>query len=276
MPETRRGFLKESAVGMVAARLSAGSPDTARRTPIVDCHAHAGTAPALTDPWTATADPTEILRRNKEAGIDQTVIFPISNKTFEAANREIAAICKRYPGKFIGFAKHDQVTENGRIRDMLRFECRELGLRGLKLHEHPGPEILDTVAELGIPILYHPERIELVNKIADDYPGVDFILAHLGSDLSMDWMEHLAGIGMAQRHPNVYLETGTTVITRYLEKAVQELPAEKLLFGTDEPEVDCRLEIFKIRVLKLPPKSEELILGGNILRLLSKYRGDRA
>ena len=107
-------------------------------------------------------------------------------------------------------------------------------------------------------------------------PMIDLILAHLGSDLSANWKEHLAGIEMARRHPNVYLDTGAVVFSRYIEQAVKELGPEKIIFGSDEPEVDCRLEIFKIRVLKLPKEQEEMILGGNMLRLLSKYKGGAA
>lgn len=248
-----------------------------RKTPVIDCHTHAGTGTTLTAPWTTIADPEEILRRNKEAGIDKACIFPISHDTFEEPNREIARIVSRYPGRFIGFAKHDPVREKGRIRAMLLRECRELGLRGLKLHVTPTPEVLDTVAELGIPILWHPRPdVSVFESVAKAYPTIDLILAHLGSDLSADWREHLAGIEMARRHPNVYLDTSAVVLTRYLEQAVRELGPEKIIFGSDEPEVDCRLEIFKIRVLKLPREQEALILGGNMLRLLSKYRGGGA
>jgi predicted TIM-barrel fold metal-dependent hydrolase len=260
-----------------ASVMAAGVADThleaATRTPVIDCHAHVGHAPALTDPWTTIGDPEEILRRNREAGIDQSVIFPISNDTFERANQEIADVCRRFAGHFIGYAKHDPINEKGRIRAMLLRECHELGLRGLKLHVHPGPEVLDTVAELGIPVIYHPARVALFDEIARSYPTVDLILAHLGADLSYDWREHLAGIDMARRYPNVYLDTGAVVMTRYIEQAIRELGAEKIIYGSDEPEVDCRLEIFKIRMLKLPSQQEELILGGNLLRLLGKYRG---
>jgi predicted TIM-barrel fold metal-dependent hydrolase len=204
------------------------------------------------------------------------VIFPISNDTYENANQEIAGICRRYPGRFIGYAKHDPINEKGRIRSMLLHECHDLGLRGLKLHGLPGPEILDVVAELGIPIIYHPKRVALFEEISKDYPSINFILAHLGSDLSADWREHLAGIDMARRHPNVYLDTGAVVLTRYIEQAIRELGPEKVIYGSDEPEVDCRLEIFKIRMLKLPKQQEELILGGNMQRLLGKYRGGGA
>jgi predicted TIM-barrel fold metal-dependent hydrolase len=78
---------------------------------------------------------------------------------------------------------------------------------------------------------------------------------------------------MARRYPNVYLDTGGVVLTRYIEQAIQQLGAGKVIFGSDEPEVDCRLEIFKIRMLKLPNQQEELILGGNLQRLLGKYSG---
>jgi hypothetical protein len=257
----------------LAAAATAGGAEQARRIPVIDCHTHAGTGATLTDPWTTIADPQEILRRNKEGGIDKACIFPISHDTFEDANREIAQIVKRHPGRFIGFAKHDPVNEKGRIRAMLLDECRELGLRGLKLHVKPTPEVLDTVAELGIPVLWHPGRIAMFDDIAKAYPTVDLILAHLGSDLSSDWREHLAGIEMARRYPNVYLDTGATVLTRYLEQALKEVGPEKIIFGSDEPEVDCRLEIFKVRVLKLPKQQEEMILGGNIQRLLGKYKG---
>ncbi len=271
---SRRQFLKQgSGAVTILANLTASPPSG--RTPVIDCHVHAGTATELTAPWTTIADPNEILRRNDEAGIDHSVIFPISNDTYENANREIAGICRRHPGRFIGYAKHDPVTEKGRIRSMLLHECHELGLRGLKLHGHPGPEILDVVAELEIPIIYHPKRVALCDEIARDYPAIDFIMAHLGSDLSSDWREHIAAIEMAKRYPNVYLDTGAVVLTRYIEQAVRELGAEKVIFGSDEPEVDCRLEIFKIRMLKLPKTQEELILGGNMQRLLGKFRGRR-
>jgi predicted TIM-barrel fold metal-dependent hydrolase len=268
---SRRDFL--IAGSGVAGAASAGQSTPAAKVPVIDCHTHVGHATDLLAPWTTIADPDEILRRNKEAGIDKACIFPISHDTFEEANREVAAIMRRYPGRFIGYAKHDPVNEKGRIRAMLLHEVHELGLRGLKLHVAPTPEVLDTVAELQIPIIWHPRQVALFDDVAKAYPTIDLILAHLGSDLSRDWREHLAAIELARRYPNVYLDTGAHVFTRYLETAVKELGPEKIIFGSDEPEVDCRLEIFKVRMLKLPKDQEQMILGGNLWKLLSKYKG---
>ena len=58
---------------------------------------------------------------------------------------------------------------------MLLRECRELGLRGLKLHVTPTAEVLDTVAELRIPVIWHPARVALFDQVARDYPTVDLI-----------------------------------------------------------------------------------------------------
>lgn len=268
---TRRHWMKLTAAAAGAAAAQPGGPL------VIDCHTHAGTATALTAPWTTIADPEEILRRNDEAGIHKACIFPISHETFREANEEIARIVRRHPDRFIGFAKHDPVREKGQVRQMLRHECLDLGLRGLKLHVTPTAETLEAVEELGIPVLWHPSpNVATFEGVIKNYPKIDFILAHMGSDLSANWREHEAAIGVARNYPNVYLDTGGTVLTRYIEQAVKDPGPRKIVYGSDEPEVDCRLEIFKVRVLKLAKADEQAILGGNMQRLLGRYRGGSA
>jgi uncharacterized protein len=237
---------------------------------VIDAHCHVGRGEAMSAPWTTRADLEITLRHMAEAGIDRSVIFPINNPSYEKPNQEIAEICRRYPGKFIGFAKHDSQTEEGRIRSLLKHEVGTLGLKGLKLHRLPTREVLDTVAELGIPILYHPEKVANFHMIAQEYSSIPFIMAHLGNFASRDWPEHMEAISIARRYPNVYLESSSVVFFKFLEMAAKELEPEKLIFGSDGPELDSRVEIYKIRLLKLPAAAEAQVLGGNILRLLPK------
>jgi predicted TIM-barrel fold metal-dependent hydrolase len=258
---SRRRFLAST-----AAQAKAGQG----RALVIDAHCHAGTGQAMSAPWTTRADVEVTLRHMAEAGIDRTIIFPINNAEYARPNREIAEICARYPDKFIGFAKHDPQTEAGRIRAMLREEVERMGLKGLKLHRLPTREVLDAAAELGIPILYHPERVANFHLIASEYPQVAFIMAHLGSFASQDWTEHLAAIAVARRYPNVYLDTSSVVFFRFLELAAKEAGPDKLIFGSDGPELDSRVELYKVKLLKLPPGEEAKVLGGNILRLLPK------
>jgi hypothetical protein len=224
----------------------------------------------MSAPWTTKAEVEITLRHMAEAGIDRTILFPINNAEYERPNRDIAELCARYPDKFIGFAKHDPQTEAGRIRAMLRHEVESLGLKGLKLHRLPTREVLDAAAELGIPILYHPEKVANFHLIASEYPQIPFIMAHLGSFASRDWTEHIAAIDVARRYPNVYLDTSSVVFFQFLEKAAKEAGPDKLIFGSDGPELDSRVELYKVRLLKLPPAEEAQVLGGNIRRLLPK------
>jgi predicted TIM-barrel fold metal-dependent hydrolase len=179
-------------------------------------------------------------------------------------------MCQRYPDRFAGFARHDAETEErGKIRAMLFHEVHTLGLRGLKLHTQPNAGILDAARDLGIPILYDSnQHVELFEEFLPYYPTLNFIIPHLGSDQSDQWRQHPLAIDLAKRYRNVHVDTAAVVLTEYLDKAVQELPADQILFGSDEPEIDCRLEIYKLRVLNLPREKAELIFGGNIQRLL--------
>ena len=273
----RRDFLRCTLVsGSLCMATSAGSARASeqQKTVVIDAHCHAGKGmnygknDATSDPWTTYNDPMWTLRRADEAGIGKTIIFPINNRTYEAANEEIASYVRRWPDRFIGFAKHDSATEASKIRDMLKHEVRELGLRGLKLHGVPSKEMVETAAELKIPILYHPPTVRESLEVVQSYPEVAFILAHLGCFASRDWKEHVRAIEAAGRLANLYLDTSSVVFFEYLERAAKELPAEKLIFGSDGPLVDSRVELYKIRLLKLPQAKEQLILSGNILRLL--------
>ncbi len=241
---------------------------------IIDAHCHAGKGlnygQANADPWTTFNDPQWTLRRMEEVGIDRTVIFPINNTTYEQANKEIAEYVRRWPTKFIGFAKHDAKTEAGKIRDLLRDEVRLLGLKGLKLHGVPSLEMVAAAEELKIPILFHPGSVSQSLEIVRTHPKVSFILAHLGNFASHEWREHERAIQAAQQLPNLYLDTSSVVFFPYLEQAARELPVEKLVFGSDGPLCDQRVELYKIRLLKLPKEKENLVLGGNIRRLLGE------
>ena len=87
---------------------------------------------------------------------------------------------------------------------------------------------------------------------------------------SREWAWHYEAIAIAKRYSNVYLETSAVVAQRFLEMAVKELGADRIVFGTDGPDSDSRLELYKIKLLRLPFADEAKVLGGNIQRLLPK------
>jgi hypothetical protein len=242
---------------------------------IIDSHVQVGTG----ESWSEPRRPVEyrvdfVLERAAQAGINRSCIAAPLNTSYKEPNREVARVVERYPDRLMGFAVHSPQRETGRLRDMLVEEVNHMGLKGVKSDGHPTRELLDIVAELGVPIIYYPDTIGCANLVevyytmALMYPGVNFILPHLGSYRSDEWSAHIQAIDLMKRFPNLYAETSSIVNPKYLEQAARELPAGKLIFGSFSPELDCRVELFAITMLDLAEQERSKILGGNIKRLL--------
>jgi uncharacterized protein len=114
-------------------------------------------------------------------------------------------------------------------------------------------------------------EVSTVELIAQEYPDVNFIIPHLGS-FADDWRAQVSMIDHLVRHANVY--TDTSGIRRFdiLQEAVRRAGAGKVLFGTDGPWLHPAVELVKVRVLGLPQYEEQMILGGNFLRLTAGVR----
>jgi len=75
-------------------------------------------------------------------------------------------------------------------------------------------------------------------------------------------------ISLARERENLYLDTSYVRMTQYIRRAIQIAGARKIIFGSDGPGVDVKVELFKIRSLELSKQEEELILCKNILKLI--------
>lgn len=242
---------------------------------IIDCHCHAGKGDLLTGPWNTDA-PIEIyLKRAKAAGIDKTVIFSPFHSNYQQANANTARIIARYPGRFIGFAFVHAQRDRGRIYQIVKQAVTQWGFRGIKAHRLDAPatrELCEVAHQFNLPLLYDPagetDRVEL---LASQYPDVNFIIPHLGS-FADDWRAHLRVIDQISRFPNVYTDTSGVRRFDYLIQAVRRGGIHKVLFGSDGPWLHPGLELNKIRLLKLTPQQEALVLGKNLLGLIKKIR----
>ncbi len=244
---------------------------------IVDCHALYGSGKTWADPneQQVSYSIDRLLARGAEAGIDRYCIMPARNEEYRDINRELAGFCEKRAGRFIGFAAHSPQREAGRVAAMLREEVKSMGLRGVRSDGHPTRELMDTAAELRIPVMYYPKVnggqtiSRWVHTVVSTYPTVNFIVPHLGQYHSWAWWGHVESIDAARRYPNLYLETSAVGSLKYLELAARDLPPEKLLFGSCGPELDPRVEMEAVRLLKLPPPARDKVLGANIVRLLA-------
>jgi len=247
---------------------------------IIDCHCHAGKGDRMTAPWNTEAAIGTYLRRASAAGIDKTVVCATFNSDYNRANAELARIVARYPGRLIGFAFVHSTRDRGRIFSMVARAVRRWRFRGIKIHGFeamPTREVCETARAFRLPIFIDViSRPEVIDMLAPQYPGVNFIVGHLGS-YTDDWRAHQQVVYQIARYPNVYADTSTVRRFDYIVEAVKRGGPRKLLFGTDGPWIHPGVELHKIRLLGLPEEKEALILGGNLLRLIRRARvGDAA
>lgn len=240
---------------------------------IIDCHCHAGQGEGLTNHWNTDAPIAPYLRRARAAGIDRTVVFAAQHTDYAQANAEVARIVAAHPRRLIGFACVHARRDRGRVHEMVCTAVTRWGFRGLKVHGHDAPatrEVAAAARSFRLPVLYDVAgRVWLIELIAAQYPDVNFIIPHLGS-FADDWRAHRQVIDQLARLPNVYADTSGVKRFDYVVEAVKQAGAHKVLFGSDGPWLHPALELQKIRLLKLPPEQESLILGENLLRLLPR------
>lgn len=241
---------------------------------IFDMHMHIDDIPALG--WSMSA--ALCIGRMDEAGVDAAVVMTIAD--LPGINPEalelIAGACDEHPGRLYGFIRlHPWYREES--RSLLSRAVGELGFRGLKLHPvsslaHPSGE--DTIAlirragELGVPTLFHcgdePMTTPLsIEPAAAACPDSVVILGHMGGYFHVD-----EAIEVAERQPNIVLETSAMPYPEKIKEAVERIGAERVVFGSDGPVSSPVLEREKIVIAGLSPEETAQVLGGNAVRLL--------
>lgn len=240
---------------------------------IIDAHCHAGQGNILSAPWNTDAPLNKYLRRARAAGITKTIVVPAGHSDYATANAQLARIVADSPDRLIGFASVHAARDAGRIGDMLHQAVRKWGFRGLKVHGHdalPSREVCEAVQAFRIPMLLDVVgRAHVIDLLAPQFREIDFIIPHLGS-FADDLLLGTPVVDQLVRHPNVYTDTAGVRRFDYLVQAVKRASAHKLIFGSDGPWLHPGVELAKIRALGLPAAEEQLILSGNILRLISK------
>jgi len=60
-----------------------------------------------------------------------------------------------------------------------------------------------------------------------------------------------------------------------IERAVLEVAAERVVFGSDSPNHNADMELERIRVARIPETAKTKILGLNLLEILAREGGSQ-
>ncbi|OJW02432.1 MAG: hypothetical protein BGO47_12035 [Microbacterium sp. 67-17] len=240
---------------------------------IIDFHTHVDEAEAFgwIDP------PEKIVGLLDEAGIDKAVIMTYTDLPGMNAGAldYIVRAAEKFPGRLIPF-----VRLNPNYREQmpaLIAESVARGVRGIKLHPtttlaHPAGDatldVLRLAGDAGLPVLFHcgddpyttPQTLALAAAAA---PECTLVFGHMGGYAHVE-----DAIAAAQDHANIVLETSAMPYPALIADAIERVGAERVIFGSDGPGCNPKLELAKIRGLNLSTEHEQAVLGRNAARLL--------
>lgn len=214
--------------------------------------------------------------------IDKSIVFSIPHTDIDvdASNDYILNAYKKYPDRFIPFCRLNEKLE----------ENIKAGFKGAKLHllyEKLDIENLKSYFEIleyyKRPITIHAlfkNKVEQIKKILEYAPKLNIILAHMGRKelyTNNGVLEVLEGL---KQYINVYFDTSTVGDSSIIEKGVNIVGNERIIYGSDFPfgEVWSREknenhyyndELSLIINSKLNFKEKENILSRNISNLLN-------
>lgn len=282
-------------------------------TPIIDALTHISLGPDNVIGWgprflaedlIAQMDaPRKVL--GEPARIDKAIVFPAlgdtvptSTLSFDEQHSYVLESVQKYPDRLIGGIVMHARLWNDEVKASVRQLVQEHNFKMIYIHpslhkywlpiqtpsEGEGSKqmlypIFETARELNIPILVHtgeqPYSVPATaDFVAGEFPDVNIILAHLGTQGEMFTVETLL---VAKRHENVYVET-SFAMPHMLIEAVHTIGPEKVLFGSNCPPLEPTQQLLNVEeALTLEPpigmslsfEDTRKVMGGNLARLLN-------
>jgi len=217
----------------------------------------------------------------RRAGVSRAWVMPVATKPSQVHSinnraREVT------DGQIVAFgALHPDLED---WEEEIR-RIKALGLPGVKMHpdyQNFRPDeprmfpMYEALRAEGLILFFHagddiafqrpgfgsPERIA---RVLREFPGLKVVAAHLGG--FRRWRaveEYLVG-------KEVFLETSFTfghMACSQIERIIRQHGPERVLFGTDSPWKDQRVEVQNILSLRLTDRETEMILGRNAEEVL--------
>lgn len=230
-------------------------------------------------PDETTAD--SILRSMDSNEVDVAVLFPCSAAAtyeFREANRELAAVLKKHPDRFIGFGVFNPFKDIGEVERM----AEEYGFKGTKFltgwgewafgFKHFGDYVVPFAREVAkhglIMSIEHESRLPIHQHVSHDAFIADAV-PELRIILSRCWSWHLWRdyITVAKMYPSFLLEFALAP-SSLVGQAIEQLGADRLLLGSWHPEVSQKQALGVLETLELSEENLTAIRGGNAANLL--------
>lgn len=242
------------------------------------------------------------------ARVDKAVVFPALGRTvptsglsFAEQHSYVAESVDRHPDRLIGGAAVHARLWNAEVAAqfdelVIRHNFRMIYIHP-SLHKYWLPiqtpsegegsrrmlyPLFEAARKYNLPVLIHtgeqpyalPATVDFVSGVFSDVP---IIIGHLGTQGELYTMEALM---VAERHPNVYLET-SFAMGHMLIEAVHSVGPERVIFGSNTPPLEPTQQLMMVEEsltlappvgMGLAPQDVRKVMGGNLARLLDAVK----
>jgi len=250
--------------------------ETLEDVEIIDAHMHLNEPPF----YVPSPDWESCIKTMDKYGISRGISAPELGITcsMEEGNSEILEVSEQ-TDRLLPYC-----TINPHFPDRIGPElerCFARGAVGIKIHpaihqvaitdERYYP-VYEYASDTGKPVLSHTwgecpvSSPGLCVQVAERFPDIQFILGHTGGTFK-GLQESIAA--MKEKPANLTADiTGSTQFLRRIEILCREVTAERVVFGSDSPWIEPGLPLGAIVFADITDEEKQLILSGNIKRLM--------
>jgi uncharacterized protein len=284
----RRTILKGLAAGVISAGAkfegqSASAIELYRSFRIWDVHSHLASLPGETPEGRMAV----LVRDMDRLGIERLILSQGYDEYEEHAtpeqiqieNDRVIRAAKHFPDRAYGslFVNPEHVDASLQEFDRCVRDGPMVSIGEIQTDLRCSAPQLDPLVEraisMNVPILQHTWLNSEGNgpgestpydvvELARRHPKAQLICGHTGGNWEL-------GIRMIRDTRNVYADiAGSDPTSGFVEMAVRELGAERVLYGSDVGGRSFASQVAKVLGAEIPDESKKLILGGNIRRLL--------
>lgn len=250
---------------------------------IIDVHVHVGASSTLQ----VAGGAEDVLRIMDKNGIDISIISPIPGyedpdgiKDSMIHNDNMAHLIKKYPDRFPRALGVVEPRHGKKALPEVDRILGDLGLHGLMFHndfngisvDHPSMfAIMERAAKYkDVIMMVHTaqhsslEAPFMLGTLAEAFPDITFLDAHPMMDIT-----HLrATIALAKKHPNIVFDTCLSHHHLFpIEKAVEGIGEDRLLFGSDNPYFDHCIDKDIIETSSVSQEIKRKIFSENAKKL---------
>lgn len=251
-----------------------GKPVTA--FDIIDAHSHMGLYHNFNIPEHSAVHMVHAMDR---VGVRCCVTAAHAGITadYRMGNDHVLKAMREFPGRFVGYCSVNPNYPAREMKEELQ-RCFDGGMTAIKLHPglHGHPVDGDGYRPAweyanrhGLTVLTHTDAstnsgVVPTSRCAERYPDAKVLFGHSG----FGHAGARACFEVARNTANTYFDLAASLAELDLvEVLVDGIGADRVLFGTDLPFLDCRMQIGRMAFSRLTDDQLGKVLGSNARRL---------